>query len=206
MVPWNILGMGLANKRRHYSVTTSLIGWAYTQNEPGKINFPPGDQSVSLCMTLPPDFTSSLPQAMLTWHLALVGCKGHLKSFFDLSFTEELVDIIYNDLGLSVQEEYCCYEGKMLYCDVSSVLTHWGRETYICVGNLIIIGSNNGLSPGRRQAIIWTNAGRVLIGPLGTNFSEILIGIQTFSFKKLHLKTSSAKWRLFCLGLNELIQ
>ena len=60
-----------------------------------------------------------------------------------------------------------------------------------------------GLSPVRRQAIIWTNTGKLLIGPLGTNFREILIGIQTFSFKKLHLKTS-AKWRLFCLGLNEL--
>ena len=83
-------------------------------------------------------------------------------------------------------------------------LTHWGRVTHICVGKLSIIGSDNGLSPGRRQAIIWTNAGISLIGPLGTNFCEILIGIQTFSFKKLHLKTSSAKWRLFCLGLNEL--
>ena len=47
---------------------------------------------------------------------------------------------------------------------------------------LIIIDSDNVLSPGRRQAIIWTNAGILLIEPLGTNFSEILIGIQTFSF------------------------
>ena len=61
--------------------------------------------------------------------------------------------------------------------------------------NWIIIGSDNGLSPVRRQAIIWTNGGILLIGPLGTNFSVILIGIQTFSFKKLHWKTSSAKWR-----------
>ena len=77
--------------------------------------------------------------------------------------------------------------------------------THICVSKLTIIGSDNGLLPGRRQAIIWTNARMLLIGPLGTNFSEILIGIQTFSFKKLHLKTSSAKWRLFCPGLNELM-
>ena len=70
--------------------------------------------------------------------------------------------------------------------------------------NWVIIVSDNGLSPVRRQAIIWTNAGILLIGPLGTSFSEILIGIQTFSFKKLHLKTSSAKRRLFCLGLYEL--
>ena len=57
---------------------------------------------------------------------------------------------------------------------------HWGRVTHICVGKLTIIGSDNGLSPDRRQAIIWTNAGILLIGPLGTNFSEILIEIQTF--------------------------
>ena len=84
-------------------------------------------------------------------------------------------------------------------------LTHWGRVTHICVSKLTIIGSDNGLSPGRRQAIIWTSAGILLIGSLGTNFSEILIGIQTFSFKKMQLKMSSAKWRPFCLGLNVLI-
>ena len=81
-------------------------------------------------------------------------------------------------------------------------LAHSGRVTRICVGNLIILGTDNGLSPDRRQAIIWTNAGRLLIGPLGTNFSEILIETYTFSFKKIHLKMLSAKWRLFCLGLN----
>ena len=85
-----------------------------------------------------------------------------------------------------------------------SPLTHRGRVTHICVGKLSIIGSDNGLSPGRRQAIIWTNAGILLIGPLGTNFSENWIGIETFSIKEMHLKISSAKWRLFGLGLNEL--
>ena len=83
-------------------------------------------------------------------------------------------------------------------------LTHWGRVTHICVGNLTIIGSDNGLSPGRRQAITWTNVGILLIGPLGTNFSEMLIEIHTFSFKKIHLKMSSGKWQPFCLGLNVL--
>ena len=84
-------------------------------------------------------------------------------------------------------------------------LTRWGRVTHICVGKLIIIGSDNGLSPRRRQAIIWTNAGIWSMGPLGINFSEILIEIQRFPFKKMHLKMSSAKLRLFCLGINELI-
>ena len=52
--------------------------------------------------------------------------------------------------------------------------------THICVGKLTNIGSDNGLLPRRRQAIIWTNAGILLIGPLGTNFGEILIVIDTF--------------------------
>ena len=60
------------------------------------------------------------------------------------------------------------------------VLTHWGRVTHICISRLTIIGSDNGLSPGWCQAIIWTDAGILLIGPLGTNFSEILVGIHIF--------------------------
>ena len=54
------------------------------------------------------------------------------------------------------------------------------------------------------QTIIWTNAGLLLIGPLGTNFSEILIEILTFSFNKMRLKMSSAKRRPFGVGLNVL--
>ena len=84
-----------------------------------------------------------------------------------------------------------------------SKLGHWRRMTHICVSTLTIIGSDNGLSPGRRQAIIWTNAGILLIEPLGTNFSEMLLEIYTFSFTKMHLKMSG-KWRPFCLGLNVL--
>ena len=76
--------------------------------------------------------------------------------------------------------------------------------THICVSRLTVTGSDNGLSPGRRQAIIWTNAGILLIGPLGTNFSENLIEILTFSLTKMQLKVSSAKWRPFCLGHNVL--
>ena len=66
-------------------------------------------------------------------------------------------------------------------------LTHWVQVTHICVSELTIIDSDNGFLAGRRQAIIWNNAGLLLIEPLGTNFSEISIRIQTFSFKKMHL-------------------
>ena len=69
-------------------------------------------------------------------------------------------------------------------------LTHLGRVTHICVSKLTIIGSDDALSIGRRQSIIWTNAGILLIGPLGTNFWEILIEIYAFSLKKIHLKMS----------------
>ena len=73
------------------------------------------------------------------------------------------------------------------------ILIHWGRVTHICINKLTIIGSDNGLSPGWCQAIIWTNAGILLIGPLRTNFSETLIKIYTFSLKKMHVKMSSER-------------
>ena len=84
-------------------------------------------------------------------------------------------------------------------------LTHWGRVMHICGSKLRIIDSDSGLSPRRRQAIMWTNAGLLLIGPLGTNFSEILIKIQNFSFTNMHLKISSAEQQLFCHGGDELV-
>ena len=85
------------------------------------------------------------------------------------------------------------------------IKSHWGRVTHICVGKLAIIATDNGLSPGRHQAINWTNDGILLIGPLGTNFSEILFEILTFSFKKMRLKVSPAKRRPFCPGLDVLM-
>ena len=85
-------------------------------------------------------------------------------------------------------------KGRMLcLMPLQFLLTHWGRVTHICIGKLTIIGPDNCLSPGRRQAIIWTNAGILLIEHLGTNFSEVLIKINTFSFKKMYLKMLSGK-------------
>ena len=72
-----------------------------------------------------------------------------------------------------------------------NTLTHWSRVTHICVSKLTNIGSDNDLPPGRRQAIIWANAGILLIWHVETNFSEILIEIHIFLFKKMHLKISS---------------
>ena len=83
------------------------------------------------------------------------------------------------------------------------LFTRWGRV--ICVGKLTIIGSGDGLSPARHRAIIWTNAGILLIEPLGTKFSEISIEVHAFSFKKLQFKMLSGKWRPSCIGLKVLI-
>ena len=66
------------------------------------------------------------------------------------------------------------------------------------------IGSGNGLSPFRRQAITWTNADMLSVGSLGTNFNEIQIKKQNFSFMKIHSKLLSAKWQLFRPGGDEL--
>ena len=70
--------------------------------------------------------------------------------------------------------------------------------------NLSSISSGNGLSPDRRQAITWTNADLLSIGPLGTNFNENGIKIWSFSFMKIHLKMLSDKMWPFCLGGDEL--
>ena len=57
-------------------------------------------------------------------------------------------------------------------------------DAYICGSRLTMTGSDNGLSSERCQAIIGTNAGILLIGHLGTNYSENLIKILIFSFTK----------------------
>ena len=112
---------------------------------------------------------------------------------------QEIFKIYIVDMSLKITN-------LILELHLPNELTHWGRVTHICVSKLTIIGSDNGLSPGRRQAIFWTNAGILLIRTLGTYFSEILSEIHAFSFKKMHMKMSSAKWRPFCLGLNVLTQ
>ena len=71
--------------------------------------------------------------------------------------------------------------------------------------NGVSFGSDNGVSPVRRQAMIWTNAAILSIRPQRTYFNEILFEIQIFSFKKMCLNTSSAKWRPFCPGGDEFI-
>ena len=72
----------------------------------------------------------------------------------------------------------------------ASCRNSWKEDVYYGALNTnsylpsVSIGSDNGLSPGRRQAVTRTNAELLSIGLLRTNFSEIRIEILTFSFKK----------------------
>ena len=80
---------------------------------------------------------------------------------------------------------------------------HYGRETHICVSKLGAIDSDNGLSTVRCQVIIWKNAGLILIGPLGSYLSEIVI--KAIFIQEKALEMSSAKQKPFYPGLNVLI-
>ena len=79
---------------------------------------------------------------------------------------------------------------------IPQLLNHLPLVPHICVIESDQIGSDNGLSPIRRQAIIWTSVGLLSIRPLRTNFNEI----QDFSFTTMHLKISSVKLQPFCPG------
>ena len=58
--------------------------------------------------------------------------------------------------------------------------------THICVSKPTTIGSDNGLSPAWRQAIIWTNDRILFIVPLETKFGGFLIRIyKFFSMKRI---------------------
>ena len=59
-------------------------------------------------------------------------------------------------------------------------VTYWCRVTYICVSKIIIVGSDNGLSPAWHHAIIWNNAKILLLVPLEINFNEIVVDIDIF--------------------------
>ena len=57
--------------------------------------------------------------------------------------------------------------------------------TNICVSKLTIIGSDNGLSPGRHQPIIWTNTGLLISGTVQTYFRKIFLFLRKW-FSKRH--------------------
>ena len=113
---------------------------------------------------------------------------GHFTQYIHFKNVYILIKLGYRVKGSS--QANTINTGKWRYW-----LTHRDRVTHICVSILSTVGSDNGLSPGRRQAIIWTNAGIMLMEPMGISFNDNLIKIQQLPFKKLRLKMSSEWWR-----------
>ena len=99
-----------------------------------------------------------------------------------------------------------CYSATSSFTGKNVRHLEWVRNSCYCIEVLprVSIGSGNGLPPVQCQAITWTNTDSWSIGPLGTNFSEIWIKIQDFSFMKMHFKMLSVKRRPFCPGGDEL--
>ena len=157
-----------------------------------------------------PNKTALLVQTETIWYYRYILVTDFEEHKFILSIQVRgkcSADIKDDIIRLKLRYSVWLWTGKPCYWDsdqwflIAEVfLTHWGRMTHICVGNVTIIGADNGLSPYQRQAVIWTNAEILLIGHFGTNFSEISIKILLLSFTKMRLKVSSANWRPFCLG------
>ena len=104
---------------------------------------------------------------------AMIIGKHHADPALTTVSHEMILHNVYFNIHIQLQTFYQRIEAE--WCIYASV-------------SYVIIGSDNGLLPNRHQAIIWTNAGILLTGPLWKNFSEILIKIHKFSWKKMHWK------------------
>ena len=88
----------------------------------------------------------------------------------------------------------------------STALIHWGRVTHMCVSELTIIGSDNGLSPGRRQAIIWTREWWNIVNwTLRNKLQWNFIRNSNIFIQQNALENVVCEMASICLGLNVLI-
>ena len=117
----------------------------------------------------------------INWHWAIG------KDAWSISEREGIVTFCYNQ---NIRKDIYIH---------SPILTNWGWVTHIPISELTIIGSDNGLSPGRRQTITWTN----INWNLRKNFIDILSKIHIFSFKNCIWKCL-AQWWPFYRSLNGL--
>ena len=113
------------------------------------------------------------------WHAMLIICKfilEHDKDYVSINLYENSILHLFqnNQILRSGKHSVDIKPGIVLITFiltsdedfVTVYSTHLGRITHIYVNKSTIIGLDNGLSPGRRQAIIWTNAGILFIWPL----------------------------------------
>ena len=119
------------------------------------------------------------------WHLQVAIYALRAISWIVLEPIHQISQFVINS---NLKYEATCWIRLNMSISIE-FLTPWGRVMHICIGNLTVIGTDNGLSPGWCQAIIRTNAEILLSEPLETNFNEIVLEIHKFSFKKLYLET-----------------
>ena len=76
---------------------------------------------------------------------------------------------------------------------------------HTCISRLTVIGPENGLSPGRHQAIIWTNAGMLLTEPVRTTSVKYnrssFIFIQENAFENVVSEMESILSRPQCVNV-----
>ena len=131
------------------------------------------------------------------------------KYFTDKVLAAQCIRVMWHDFGPLLSRSLSCLLESLFRLTANKPLKFrftgpWAGKPLLAGGfptqgaSVTIISSDNGLLPGWYQAIIWSNAGILLIW---TNFSEVLSKIHTSSFNKNYLKMLSAK---FFLVLNVL--
>ena len=115
------------------------------------------------------------------------------------SCTKPPILYVRKNVSMSKTLKYCHKHTHIV--NFSYILTHWGRVMHICISELNIIGSDNGLALTRH---FWTNAGILLIWPLGTDFSEMLIKIHIFFIQANAWEIVICEVRAICLSLDVL--
>ena len=95
-----------------------------------------------------------------TWRC--VHSKSFTKGFF-CSLIRHVIRQNFKGIAWNDRPKISCLYTDRCSVKYEELLTHWGRVTHICISELNMIGSHNGLSPGQHQAIVWNNAGILLI-------------------------------------------
>ena len=100
-------------------------------------------------------FPSLNAPEVVKWQLPVHPVTKSLAKWWNFCFREAMMILftrLNNIFFVYIPSKFKCLHPR------KHALTHWGWVAHICVGKLTIISSDNGLSPGRHQAIILINA------------------------------------------------
>ena len=86
-------------------------------------------------------------------------------------------------VSMNIVQRKCCLSlwwQNFSYSSVPLIVARWLMASM----NIVVISSGSGLWPVLCQAMTWTSTELLSVGPIETNFIEIAIKIQTFSFQE----------------------